>query len=385
MTTLKNKMNQYASRSLLRQRRVVEQRQSNAVVVEGRACVHFCSNDYLGLATHAPLQETAWKSLQTYGWGSGSSAVVAGYYKIQQQVEAAFAEFLNREQALFFNSGYLANIGVLTALVGRESTVLLDKYCHASIVDGILLSRAKYLRYRHQDFAQLQILLQTIVPDWIITEGVFSMEGDITPFDVLASLTQSHAVPLMVDDAHGIGVLGVTGGGVCEHFKLTQEAVPCLITPLGKAFGSVGAIVSGKKELMEAILQLARTYRYTTALPPLVCDLLLKLLHLVKTEGWRRDQLQARIQFFRKHAKRCSLPLLTTSSTPIQCILVEGNDRVQRMQLKLWEQGFFVSGIRPPSVPAGSARIRISLNCLHTEAQIERLIDHIADAMNKYP
>ncbi len=373
---IQNKIENYSINNLLRKRVVVGSRNDNYIISDGKECINFCSNDYLGLATSESIKAAFIEGVDRYGFGSGSSALVSGYFTPQQQLEEKFAEFLNRERAIYFNSGYLANLGVISALNGRDNTIISDKLCHASILDGIQLSRADHHRFRHNDIDHLKSILQSVTGhSTIVTEGVFSMEGDISPLDQIAKIAVKNKASLIIDDAHGIGVLGQTGRGTCEYHQLLQKNVTCLITPLGKAFGAIGCIVSGSDDVIEAILQFARTYIYTTSLPPSIAIAAMQSLKILQQESWRRDRLNSIIKYFIEQARQRDLPLVSDDQTPIKSILVGDNLKVIQIQQELFQKGFYVSCIRPPTVPINTARIRITLNCNHQEQEIERLLD----------
>ncbi|ACJ20075.1 aminotransferase class I/II-fold pyridoxal phosphate-dependent enzyme [Coxiella burnetii] len=380
-TDIKNKLQRHTQSALLRKRIVVAKRKEAWVNINGRDCINFCSNDYLGLASHPAVKAAFIRGIQQYGAGSGSSALISGYFKPQQMLEEKFAAFLNRDRAIFFNSGYLANLGVMTSLADRKQIIFSDKLCHASLLDAIQLSRAKHYRYPHQNFEQLKFLMSSKRAHFLLTEGIFSMEGDITPLPSIIDLISAKDILLIVDDAHGIGVLGKNGGGICEYWNLTQTELPCLITPLGKAFGCAGAVVSGRSDLVEAVLQFSRSYRNTTALPPALALAILQSLEIIQTETWRREKLTALSQTFIQYSKKNGLKLISDDPTPIKCLQVSDNKKTQIIQEALINFGFFVSCIRPPSVPAGSARIRISLGCFHTETQIVQLLDRLASLL----
>lgn len=376
---VKNRLDRYAENSLLRKRFVITGREHNNLIkLNGQSCINFCNNDYLGLANHPAVKEAFIEAIQLYGTGSTSSAMVSGYFKPQQELEEKFAEFLLRDQAIFFNSGYMANLGVITSLAGRKDVILSDKFCHASLVDAIQLSKAQNYRFKHNDLEHFNYLLDLKNPNILITEGIFSMEGDLSPLPEINHCIDGKNVLFVVDDAHGIGVLGKNGGGSCEKCGLTQLEIPCLITPLGKAFGCSGAIVSGRKDILEGVLQFSRSYRTTTTLPPALCMAALKSLEIVKMEYWRRERLNELVHFFIQQAENRGLKLISEDETPIRCLLVADNEKIQWIQQKMLEKGFFISCIRPPSVPEGTARIRISLNCLHTKDQIIQLLYHLA-------
>ena len=377
MFTDENILDQHAENHLLRQRIVIEKRESVNVVIQGKSVVNFCSNDYLNLSQHPKVMAALIQGVNEFGLGSGASNMVAGYFKPQYQLEQAFCEFLNRDRAIFFNSGYHANLGVITALAKKGTVLIADKLCHASLIDGILLSGAKHFRYPHQNLQQAELLLTRYPRSLLMTESVFSMQGNIADVKQLAALAKQSQALLLVDDAHGIGVLGLEGKGICEQAQLSQEEVPCLILPLGKAFASSGAIVAGDETLIETILQLARTYCYTTALPPAMSYATIAVLKLIREESWRREKLRHLSQLFITAAKQRGLELVSEDETPIKSILIGANHKVIAIQNALLEKGFFVSCIRPPTVPRNTARIRVSLNCSHTEAHIIQLLDHL--------
>lgn len=360
---------------LQRTRFCINKKLNTSVEINNQNFINFSSNDYLNISTHPEVKKAFIQGIDAYGLGSGSAHFVCGYHKAHQQLEEAFCEFLQRDQAILFNSGYHANLGTLTALTSRNATIVADKLCHASIIDGCMLTKAKLVRYHHNDKDHANYLVQRHKPAVFITESVFGMEGSITHLAPFLAIAKNSLV--IVDDAHGFGILGETGGGICEAQNLTQQDVPCLVTPFGKALGSFGAIVSGSKALMDAILQQARSYCYSTALPPAVCYATLTALNIVRTESWRREQLQHLIAFFLKEAQARVIPLLSQDKTPIKAILVKNNAHAVSLQKKLMALGFLVACIRPPSVPSNTARLKITLNCLHTEAQITQLLDAI--------
>jgi 8-amino-7-oxononanoate synthase len=264
--------------------------------------------------------------------------------------------------------------------------VISDKECHASLIDGILLSRAKHHRHRHNDLGDMTRLLEqhTHTPSLLITESVFSMEGNIVDLHQHITQATAHHASLIVDDAHGIGVLGKTGKGILEHLNLSHQDIACLVVPLGKAFGSMGAIVSGSADMIESLLQSARPYRYSTALPAAVCAATLAALKIVQTESWRREKLMSLIECFHRESKARHLPLISYDNTPIKCILTRSNALTVALQQYLMNEGYFTSCIRPPTVPAQCSRIRLSLNCTQTEEMLTRLLDHIADYLSQY-
>lgn len=359
----------------MRDRLVIEERQHTEVTLHGKNYLNFTSNDYLNLANHPDVKKAFMDGANQYGVGSGGSNLVSGYSKPHRQLEEAFCEFLQRDRALLFNSGYHANLGVMTALSNHASTIVADKLCHASLIDGIVLSRAKHYRYQHQDLSHAASLISHHDPSLLVTESLFSMEGSITNAKKL-SVIKRNAL-LIIDDAHGVGILGKNGKGICEAQELTQHDVPCLITPLGKSFGSLGAIVSGSEDLIEYLIQFARTYCYTTSLPPAVSLATLASLKLMQQESWRRETLHALIRYFNKAVKDRGLTLLSDDASPIKSILIGSNEKTAMIQKALLAKNILISCIRPPTVPLNTARCRISLHCEHTEQNIDQLLDEL--------
>ncbi|MBA1201673.1 8-amino-7-oxononanoate synthase [Pseudomonas capeferrum] len=364
---------------LYRQRPLLQSPQGPEVVVDGQKLLAFCSNDYLGLANH-PEVVAAWRAgAERWGVGGGASHLVIGHSTPHHEVEEALAELTGRPRALLFSTGYMANLGAITALVGQGDTVLQDRLNHASLLDAGLLSGARFNRYLHNDAASLQSRLQRAVGNTlVVSDGVFSMDGDLADLPALATAARGRGAWLMVDDAHGLGTLGANGGGIVEHFGLGIEDVPVLIGTLGKACGTAGAFVAGSEELIETLVQFARPYIYTTSQPPALACATLKSLELLRREHWRREHLAALIRQFRKGAQRIGLRLMD-SPTPIQPILVGDSARALRLSRMLRERGLLVTAIRPPTVPVGSARLRVTLSAAHSEAQVQLLLNALAE------
>lgn len=374
------KLHYFQEENLLRQRQLFNNR--NHLIIQGKIhkAINFASNDYLALARHPKVNRAFLQAAQHYGLGSGSSPLVAGFFHAQRQLEEEMASFLNRESSLLFNSGYQANLGIISALGDRHTSIIADKLCHASLLDGIQLSRAKHYRYQHQNIQQAKFYLEKITTKKILlTESIFSMEGDITPLHDLLCLAQSYNATFIVDDAHGFGILGGKGSGCSEYFALKQNDIDCLVIPLGKALGGFGAIVSGTKNMIDYLLQFSRSYRYSTALPPAVAAAALTSLKLLMKENWRREKLKSLINYFNRVAISHNLSLISKDLTPIKSILVGTNTLTLKLQNALLHQGFLVSAIRPPTVPKNTARLRISLNCNHREKQIDRLLAILAE------
>jgi 8-amino-7-oxononanoate synthase len=359
---------------LYRQRPLLQSPQGPEVVVDGRPLLAFCNNDYMGLASH-PEVVAAWQTgAERWGIGGGASHLVIGHSTPHHALEEALAEFTGRPRALLFSNGYMANLGTVTALVGQGDTVLEDRLNHASLLDAGLLSGARFSRYLHNDSDSLISRLDKAVGDTlVVTDGVFSMDGDIADLPALAKAAKASNAWLMVDDAHGFGPLGANGAGIVEHFGLGIDDVPVLIGTLGKSFGTAGAFVAGSEELIETLIQFARPYIYTTSQPPALACATLKSLELLRTEHWRRGHLHALIKQFREGAQAIGLKLMD-SFTPIQPILIGDSGRALRLSQLLRDRGLMVAAIRPPTVPAGSARLRVTLSAAHSEAQVQLLL-----------
>jgi 8-amino-7-oxononanoate synthase len=363
---------------LYRHRPLLQSPQGPEVVVDGQPLLAFCNNDYLGLANH-PEVIAAWRGgAERWGVGGGASHLVIGHSTPHHELEEALAELTGRPRALLFSNGYMANLGAVTALVGQGDTVLEDRLNHASLLDAGLLSGARFSRYLHNDADSLASRLEKASGNTlVVTDGVFSMDGDLADLPALAKAAKAKGAWLMVDDAHGFGPLGANGAGIVEHFGLSQDDVPVLIGTLGKAFGTAGAFVAGSEDLIETLIQFARPYIYTTSQPPALACATLKSLELLRTEHWRREHLAQLIQQFRRGAEQIGLQLMD-SFTPIQPILIGDSGRALRLSQMLRERGLLVTAIRPPTVPAGSARLRVTLSAAHSEAQVQLLLNALA-------
>lgn len=381
--TLKAALDARHQQHLYRHRRVLESATGPQVRVDGREYLLFCSNDYLGLANHPKLVAAMQQAAADFGVGSGASHLVCGHSSIHHQLEERLAEITGRPRALLFSTGYMANLGVINALLGKGDSIFEDRLNHASLLDGGLLSGARFQRFAHNDLDDLQRRLQKHEGEGrslIAVDAVFSMDGDMAPLPELAQLATRHNVWLMADDAHGFGVLGAHGAGSAEHFALDTEQLPILMGTLGKAIGSFGAFVAGSEALVETLIQFARPYIYTTALPPAVAAATLAALDLLAEESWRRDLLRDRIAQFRAGAQALGLQLMA-SDTAIQPLLIGDDARALAVSEALAERGCLVSAIRPPTVPAGTARLRVTLSAAHTEQQVDTLLSALAEVM----
>ncbi|MGA2562203.1 MAG: 8-amino-7-oxononanoate synthase [Steroidobacteraceae bacterium] len=379
---LRSELEALETRHERRRRRLIEAVPDPArptlVRVGGRELLNFCSNDYLGLRTHPALIEAASECMRRDGFGAGAAHLLSGHGLEHQALEAELAAFTGRERALLFSSGYMANLGVISALTARHDGVLADRLNHASLLDGARLAGARLRRYAHLDALSARGILERH-PDaaLIVTDGVFSMDGDVAPLRELATLARQYGAWLMVDDAHGLGVLGALGRGTLEHCAMDANAVPILVGTLGKAFGSFGAFVAGDAALIDTLIQRARSYVYTTALPPAIAAATRAALRLVQREPWRRERLRSLVQRFRAGAATHALPLMA-SSTPIQPLLIGDSARALMLSEALEKCGFWVGAIRPPTVPRGSARLRVTLSAAHSEAQVDALLQALA-------
>ncbi len=335
----------------------------------------FCSNDYLGLAQHPQLIAALTRAARDEGVGSSSAHLICGHRTEHAELEEALAVWTGRERALLFSTGYMANLGVLQALLARGDICVQDKLNHACLLDGAQLSGAELKRYPHADVAAAarQLASSPAAAALLATDGVFSMDGDIAPLRELATLCAKERATLMVDDAHGLGVLGKHGAGSVSAASLGQHEVPLLMATLGKALGCFGAFVAGPAALIEGLIQFARPYIYTTALPPALAAAALEAVQLTQTDEWRREKLAALIARFRRGAADLGLPL-GNSTSAIQPLLLGSADAALAAAQALERHGLLVSAIRPPTVPTGQARLRITLSAAHDEAHVDRLL-----------
>jgi len=375
---IREELQRLRSQHLYRTRRVLESPQGVEVRTGGETLLSFCSNDYLGLANDARVIAAFRDGAEHYGVGSGASHLVTGHSTAHHALEEELAAFVGAERALLFSTGYMANLGVASALLDRHGTVFEDKLNHASLIDAARLSGAQVQRYAHGDLTRLEALLGAAGGEGLIlTDGVFSMDGDVADVARLATLAQQHAAWLLVDDAHGLGVLGAQGRGTLEYVGLRPQAPLILLGTLGKAFGTFGAFIAGDEDLVEYLIQRARPYIYTTALPPAVAEATRASLRIVQEEDWRRDVLNARIAQFRSGAAQLGLKLLD-SPTPIQALILGEAQAAMAASEALRARGILVPAIRPPTVPAGSARLRVTFCAQHSTQHVERLLEALA-------
>ncbi|WP_455210270.1 8-amino-7-oxononanoate synthase [Kaarinaea lacus] len=360
---------------LYRQRKIITSPQGPVVHVNGRPLISFCSNDYLGLSNHPKVIDSLQQGAERYGVGSGASHLISGHSEAHHALEQELADFVGQPRALLFSTGFMVNLGIITALFGKGDAIFEDRLNHASLIDAGLYSGARLQRYLHADPNSLRHYLakSTEAQKLIVSDGVFSMDGDLAPLPDLVNLATEYNTWLMVDDAHGFGVLGQSGRGTVEHFGL-ETSIPIYMATLGKALGTFGAFVAGSEELIETLIQLARSYTYTTALPPAVAEATRTSLQLVQQEPWRRDKLCSLIAQFRQGAHQLGLRLMD-STTAIQPLIIGDNQTALRYSDALLEKGFLISAVRPPAVPQGSARLRITFSASHDESHIDQLLE----------
>ena len=382
---LRSLLHQRQQTGLYRTRQTHAGPQTPILSVNGQSYLAFCSNDYLGLANHPRLKMALQQGIERYGVGSGASHLINGHTVAHHALENELAAYTGRERAVLFSSGYMANIGIITTLFGRHDAIFADKINHASLVDAALLSRAKIYRYPHNDTQVLARLLAKSPAQHklIVTDGVFSMDGDIANLPSIVELAKTYQAWVMVDDAHGLGVMGNSGRGTLEMYNQGVDEVPVLMGTLGKAFGVFGAFVAGDELLVETLIQSARSYIYTTALPPALAEAIRASLIISKEETWRRQHLHELIAYFRTAAAKQQIPLLD-SFTPIQPIVLGSSAKALAVSTALRERGIIVTAIRPPPVPKGTARLRITLSALHEKSQIDRLIRTLVEVLFRW-
>jgi 8-amino-7-oxononanoate synthase len=374
-TPLHHELNARATLGLLRQRHTLQSAQSPHIVVDGKSYLSFCSNDYLGLANHPQLVRAVQQGAEQYGVGAGAAHLVSGHFSSHHQLELELASFVDKPAALLFSTGYMANLGVVQALVGKDDTVFADKFNHASLNDAMLLSRATVKRYRHNDMTQLAQLLKQAKSGrkLVITDAVFSMDGDLALLPELLALCEQHDAWLLIDDAHGFGVLGEQGRGSLSHFGISSKRIIYMGT-LGKAAGVFGAFVAAEQIVIDTLVNHARSYIYTTATPPALASAMLESLQLIIGGDALRAHLQSLIAQLRNGLR--GLPwAVMPSATAIQPLLVGDNQAALNMSNELRERGIWVAAIRPPTVPQGTARLRITLSAAHSAADVTRLIE----------
>ncbi len=379
MQNLQAFLDKQRAQSLYRERRIAQSAQGPHMQVDNKTVLTFCSNDYLGLASHPDVIAAFKKGADIYGVGSGAAHLVNGHSQAHHALEEELADFCGRERALLFSTGYMANLAVVSALTDRQSIIFADRLNHASLIDAAQSSQAKHVRYTHADYSALTKRLARTESDdrWLISDGVFSMDGDLVPLDQMIPVCKLHDTAIMIDDAHGLGVIGNNGRGTLEHFDCSDD-VDILVGTLGKAFGTFGAFVAAKHDIIETLIQRARPYIYTTALPSAVAEATRASLKIIRDDSERRQQLQQRVRQFRDGAQQLGLSLMP-SMTAIQPLLVGHADKAVAISNALLNKGILVTAIRPPTVPKGTARLRFTFSATHTEADVQQLLDTLAD------
>lgn len=383
---LNSRLQNLQQQQLYRSRRLVDSPQDVTLNINGESLINFCSNDYLGLANHPDVKQAFKNAVDQYGVGSGASQLVTGHQQPHHALEEELADFFGRERVLLFSTGYMANLGVVSALTDRFDEVFEDKLNHASLIDAAMLSRAKLNRFAHKDTQGLknQLAGSNAKTKFIISDGVFSMDGDKADLNALIATANSHDAVLMIDDAHGIGVLGKTGKGIIEELEtdISQSDLPIFVGTLGKAFGTFGAFVAGSNELIETLINYARSYVYTTAMPAAVAEATRASLKLIQQGDERRENLQSRIKQFRDGCNELGITISAMPEygdfSPIQPLIVGSSKKALQLSETLQQQGVLISAIRPPTVPQNTARLRITFSANHTAEHVEHLLNALS-------
>jgi len=371
------------SQNLYRRRRVLESPQGIEVFVEGKRFLNFCSNDYLGLADDDRLKEAFKKGVDRWGVGSGASHLVSGHMGVHHELEELLADFVGRPSAVLFSTGYAANMGTINSLLSDGDQVFQDRLNHASLLDGGWISRAEFNWFDHSNLSDLaekvSVEGQSGSRQLVVSDGTFSMDGDFCKIRALVDISRKKGLWVMIDDAHGIGTHGRGGVGLVDPVKFTTTDIPVLVGTLDKAFGSFGDFVAGEKSLTELLVQKARSYIYSTAIPPAIAAATIKSVEIVREEQWRRDHLDKIIEYFRSEASGIGFDIVDSMS-PIQPLLVGDPREAIRLSSHLEREGILISAIRPPTVPDGTSRLRITLTAGHSFEHIEKLLDGLRNA-----
>ncbi len=389
---ISNSLKDLKEKSLLRKRVVINSRKKNLIKINGKWLINFSNNDYLGLSQDISIKKAIINGIKKYGNGGTSSHLVSGHTEVHQNIEGITKNNIGFESSILFSSGYLANLGLITTISDKDSFIYADKLNHASLNDACILSRAKFFRYPHKDMELLERLLKknkTKKKKLIVTDGVFSMDGDLADITKLVQLAQKYDAYLYIDDAHGYGVLGKNGQGILEYFentgpmkKIPRDRIIYTIT-LSKAVGVSGALVNACKNIINLVVNKSRTYIYTTAEQPALIMGVERSFEIIKKNYSLRERLNKSINLFRKNINKKNL--LTNSITPIQPLIIESAEKTIKISEKLNSYGFHVPAIRPPTVPNKSSRLRISISTLHSQADIKKLtkvINKILDNEN---
>ncbi len=384
-TWLQQRLAQREQASLYRKLTTIDGPQSARVLRQGRALINFSSNDYLSLANHSEIKQALVRGVEQYGVGSGASHLICGHNEAHHALQASLSSWLGYSAVTLFSSGYQANLAMLQCLLDKPDLIVQDKLNHASLIDGAMSSAATHKRFVH---GSLESLKRQLSGDFrfkaVVTDGVFSMDGDIAPLDQYSSVAQQQSAILMVDDAHGIGVIGESGAGSKQYFGLTQQQLPVLMGTFGKAIGTSGAFIASSQTVADVLTQFARPYIYTTASSPAMAVATRRSIELIQTEQSIRDALTENINYFRQLADEFKFPRLA-SSTAIQPIILGDSERCVQCAAYLESKGFWVGAIRPPTVKPGTARLRITLTAAHTKSEIEQLANALSDWLNAHP
>ena len=369
-------------RDMFRVRRSLEGPQGREVLVDGRLLVNFCSNDYLGLAGDPRIAEAFKRGIDRWGTGAGASHLICGHTAAHEELEEALAEFTGRPRALLYGSGYAANVGVVNALLSVGDFVFEDRLNHASLLDGGWISRATFSWFEHRDMEDLDCRLNEVqhqpTRKLIVSDGTFSMDGDPCRLDELVALAKHHGAWTMIDDAHGMGVHGAHGVGIVDPACYSTAHIPVLVGTLGKAFGTAGAFVAGEESLVETLIQRSRNYIFTTAMPSALAVATLESLSIATREHHRRDHLATLIDRFRNGVRQLPFDLMPSSS-PIQPLVVGDPARALAFSQALEERGLLIGAIRPPTVPDGTSRLRITLTAAHQTDDVDRLLEVLGE------
>ncbi len=383
LSSISQQLTELKQQGAYRQRRPLSSPQGIEVVIDGKTFLSFCSNDYLGLANDSRVCQAAKEAITNYGVGSGASQLISGYSSLHASLEEQLSEFLGYQRCVLFSSGYLANLGVISAFSSRHGLILEDRLNHASLIDAAKYAGGDLKRYRHRDINHAKDIIYSSQAEsrLIVSDGIFSMEGSIAPIEQLYQLKSRKTDKLIIDDAHGIGVLGKHGRGSLEHKNIATSKVDILIGTFGKSFGSSGAFVLGGNDTIDYLIQKARTLIYTTAPPAALAAAAKQSLNIVINEPERRQRLHTNIQYFRKALSETKLELLD-SITAIQTIIIGENKQTLQLSKQLEKRGLLVLAIRPPTVPKNTARLRITLSSEHSQQQIDQLVYALLELEN---
>lgn len=377
---IKQEMDSVSIQGLYRKRPLIESAQGAVIRINGKDVINFCSNDYLGFAGHPEIARAFKLGVDQYGAGCGASQLVCGYTSAHSLLEENLSEFTGRQRAIVFSSGYMANLAIVNSFLDKSDIVAGDRLNHASMIDASIISPAIFRRFQHANTASLEDVLTRAgsVKKLVTTDAVFSMDGDIAPLDKYAEICKRHNAWLCVDDAHGFGVLGEKGAGTLEMYQLNSKDVPLMMATFGKSMGTFGAFIAADEDIIEYLIQKARTLIYTTALPSALAVATNRALELLNEESWRRKNLEDLIDYFRKKAKEAGLPV-SNSVTAIQPLIVGDAGKTAGLSEQLLEKGIFVQAIRPPTVPKGTSRLRIALTAAHEQKHIDRLLSTLLE------